>query len=60
VAINGFLEDELIEILESTNDEYTRWKVAESLDKIGTGNERAIAALVKLLETTNDVSTCLS
>jgi len=60
VAINGFLEDELIEILESTNDEYTRWKVVESLDKIGTGNERAIAALVKLLETTNDVSTCLS
>ncbi len=60
MAINGFLEDELIEILESTNDEYTRWKVVESLDKIGTGNERAIAALVKLLETTNDVSTCLS
>ncbi len=49
--------DELIKILETSNDEYTRREAAESLGEIATGSERTISALVKLLETSTDEST---
>ncbi len=40
----------LVQMLNSTQDQDTRRKVAESLGKIGTGNEMAIQALVQLLD----------
>ncbi|MBW4609486.1 MAG: HEAT repeat domain-containing protein [Hassallia sp. WJT32-NPBG1] len=44
----------LVQLLQSNNlDYHTRWQVAESLGKIGTGNENAIAALVQLLQSNN-------
>ncbi len=43
----------LVQLLQSTTvDDSTRWKAADSLGKIGTGNEIAIAALVQLLQST--------
>ena len=40
----------LIELLETTPDDYTRWQAAQSLVKIGTGNPKAIEALIKARE----------
>ncbi len=50
----------LVQLLNSTDvDGDTRRQVAESLGKIGVGNEQAIAALVQLLNSTDvDVFTC--
>ena len=45
---------ELITILEHYPNKYTCLEVADSLDKIETGNFEAIADLVRLLETTQD------
>jgi hypothetical protein len=43
----------LVQLLQSTIvDDETRRRAAESLEKIGTGNEIAIAALVQLLQST--------
>ncbi len=44
----------LVQLLQSNNlDDYTRRQVAESLGKIGIGNEKVIAALVQLLQSNN-------
>ena len=45
------------QLLSTTNDKDTRWRVAESLGEIDPGNPKAIAALIQLLSTTNDEST---
>ena len=43
-----------MQLLQSTNlDDSTRRLAASSLEKIGTGNEFAISALVQLLQSTN-------
>ncbi|MEH2160956.1 MAG: HEAT repeat domain-containing protein, partial [Nostoc sp.] len=43
----------LVKLLESTTvDDSTRWRTADSLGEIGTGNKDAIAALVQLLQST--------
>ncbi len=47
----------LVRVLESTQDEDTRWMAARSLGEIGTGNETAIQALVRVLESTQDEDT---
>ncbi|WP_273249705.1 hypothetical protein, partial [Limnospira indica] len=36
----------LVQVIETTQDEYTRRKAAESLGKIDPGNPEAIAGLV--------------
>jgi HEAT repeat protein len=46
----------LIELLETTQNDYTLRIAAESLEKICTGNPKAIDALIKVLETTQNVS----
>ncbi|MBN3898951.1 MAG: HEAT repeat domain-containing protein [Nostoc sp. NOS(2021)] len=44
----------LVQLLQSKDvDDYTRYQVADSLGKIGTGNEFAITGLVQLLQSTN-------
>ncbi|HBW30054.1 HEAT repeat domain-containing protein [Nostoc sp. PCC 7120 = FACHB-418] len=44
----------LLQLLQSKNvKNYTRWQVAESLGKIGKGNEIAITALLQLLQSNN-------
>jgi HEAT repeat protein len=45
---------ELIQIIENCQKEGTRWRAAESLGEIDPGNPKAIAALIKILETTNN------
>ncbi|WP_287275309.1 MULTISPECIES: HEAT repeat domain-containing protein [unclassified Okeania] len=45
----------LVQLLGSTCDGWIRYKVVESLEKIGRGNEKAINALVQLLGCTSDV-----
>ena len=45
----------LVQVLETTQDKFTREKAVESLGKIGTGNETAIQALARVLETPQDV-----
>ena len=47
----------LIQVLETTEDEDIRWRVANSLGKIDPGNELAIQALIRVLETTEDEDT---
>jgi len=47
----------LIQLLNETSDNYTRWKVAESLGNIAVGNEGAIARLIQLLNETSDEDT---
>ncbi|MDB9443527.1 HEAT repeat domain-containing protein [Sphaerospermopsis kisseleviana CS-549] len=47
----------LVQVIQTSQDEYTRWQAAESLGKIGHGNEQAIAALVQLIQTSQDEST---
>jgi HEAT repeat protein len=43
-----------VQLLQSNHvDDYTRRQVASSLGKIDPGNEKAIAALVQLLESYN-------
>jgi HEAT repeat protein len=37
----------LISILETTDNEDTRWSVADILGKIAVGNEKAIASLIQ-------------
>jgi len=50
----------LIQVLETTQDEDTRSSVADSLGKIAPGNELAIRALIRVLETTeNEDTRCL-
>jgi HEAT repeat protein len=46
--------NKLIDLLETTEDEYTCWSAADSLVKIDSGNEWAIAELVRILETTEN------
>ncbi|MDJ1173976.1 HEAT repeat domain-containing protein, partial [Roseofilum capinflatum] len=48
----------LVQLLEQTEDEDTRWWAAETLEKIGQGNPQAIAALVQVLEQTENEYTC--
>jgi HEAT repeat protein len=44
----------LLQLLQSKNvKNYIRWEVAQSLEKIGTGNEIAIRALLQLLQSKN-------
>ena len=47
----------LIQVLETTEDESIRWNVAHSLGEIAVGNELAIQKLIQLLGTTKDEST---
>jgi len=47
----------LIEVLETTEDEDTRWRVATRLGEIAVGNELAIRGLIRVLETTEDEDT---
>ncbi|MEY3866280.1 MAG: hypothetical protein RLZZ338_171, partial [Cyanobacteriota bacterium] len=47
----------LVQLLETTEDQHTRWQMAEHLGKIDPGNLRAIEALVKILETAEDQHT---
>ncbi|CBN54278.1 MULTISPECIES: NACHT domain-containing protein [Kamptonema] len=47
----------LVNLLAATEDEFTRGLAAESLGKIGPGNQEAIASLVNLLATAEDEST---
>jgi HEAT repeat protein/DNA polymerase III delta prime subunit len=49
--------DNLIEVLETTENEDTRREVAKSLEKIAVGNELAIRALIRVLETTENEDT---
>ncbi|MBD1901292.1 HEAT repeat domain-containing protein [Trichocoleus sp. DQ-A3] len=49
--------NKLINLLEATENEATRTRVAESLGKIDPGNEVAIAGLAQILETTEDEAT---
>ncbi|HIK12898.1 MAG TPA: HEAT repeat domain-containing protein [Oscillatoriaceae cyanobacterium M33_DOE_052] len=49
--------DELIQILETTTNEDTRWDAARSLGKIAQGDERAISALIRVLETSTNEDT---
>jgi hypothetical protein len=44
----------LVQLIQSTKDEFTRGKRYASLGKIGTGNPTAITALVQLIESTED------
>ncbi|TVU52716.1 MAG: HEAT repeat domain-containing protein, partial [Arthrospira sp. PLM2.Bin9] len=50
------VEDEeiakLLQVIENTQDEYTRSRAAESLEKIGVGNPQAIAGLVQVIQNT--------
>jgi rRNA maturation endonuclease Nob1 len=48
-AISG-----LIQLLDQTSNEFTRWSVAESLGKIAVGNDSAITRLIQLLDQTSD------
>ncbi len=41
----------LIELVETSQNTDTPWQAIESLGKIGTGNPKAIEALIKVLET---------
>ncbi|MBD1921382.1 HEAT repeat domain-containing protein [Microcoleus sp. FACHB-831] len=52
IAVN-----KLIDLLETAEDYDTRREAAESLGKIGTGNDGAIAALVRILESKEDYFT---
>ncbi|WP_193868836.1 HEAT repeat domain-containing protein, partial [Planktothrix mougeotii] len=47
----------LIHVLETTEEKYTRSEVAEMLEKIAVGNELAIQALIRILETTENEDT---
>jgi HEAT repeat protein len=47
----------LVRVLESTQDEYTLRNAAESLGKVGKGNEAAIQALVRVMESTQHKET---
>ncbi|WP_193372575.1 HEAT repeat domain-containing protein, partial [Planktothrix mougeotii] len=47
----------LIQVLETTESEDTRWTVAESLGKIDVGNKLAIRELIRVLETTENEDT---
>jgi HEAT repeat protein/DNA polymerase III delta prime subunit len=47
----------LIQVLETTENEDTRREVAKSLEKIAVGNELAIRALIRVLETTENEDT---
>ncbi|MEP0787331.1 HEAT repeat domain-containing protein [Coleofasciculus sp. FACHB-129] len=49
--------NKLINLLQTTENESTRRSAAESLGKIGTGNELAIAGLLRILETTENEDT---
>ncbi|MBD1890589.1 HEAT repeat domain-containing protein [Coleofasciculus sp. FACHB-SPT9] len=49
--------NQIVDLLETTESEDTRWMAAYSLGKIDPGNEVAISGLVRLLETTENEST---
>ncbi|MDB9456747.1 HEAT repeat domain-containing protein, partial [Dolichospermum circinale CS-541/06] len=44
----------LVELINTSQDEYTRRRAADSLGEIGVGNAEAIAALVELINTSQD------
>ncbi|MBD1934824.1 MULTISPECIES: HEAT repeat domain-containing protein [Cyanophyceae] len=50
----GIAINKLINLLETTESEDTRWKTAYSLGEIDPGNEVAIAGLLRLMETTEN------
>jgi HEAT repeat protein len=47
----------LIQVLETIEDEYTHGIVANTLEEIAVGNELVIQALIRVLETTDDKNT---
>jgi CHAT domain-containing protein/HEAT repeat protein len=49
--------DELINILETSTDEFTRWRAVARLGEIAKGDERAISELVRILETSTNEDT---
>ena len=51
--------DNLIQVLETTENEYTHGNVADSLREIDPGNHLAIQALIQVLQTTDDLYTSL-
>ncbi|MEP0751959.1 HEAT repeat domain-containing protein [Trichocoleus sp. Lan] len=53
----GIAINKLIDLLETTENEFTRGSAAESLGKIDPGNEVAIAGLLRILETTENQDT---
>ncbi|MEG4231829.1 NACHT domain-containing protein, partial [Microcoleus sp. Pol11C3] len=53
-TIRQFAITELIEIIENCQYEHTSWGAAKSLGKIDPGNPQAIAALIRILETTDN------
>jgi HEAT repeat protein len=44
----------LVQLIKTSNDEFTRWQAVASLGEIGTGNQTAITALVQLIKSTKD------
>ena len=46
----------LIKVIDSTTDEWTLWKAAASLEKIGVGNPQAIEGLIKVIDSTTNES----
>jgi len=42
----------LVRLIQSSEDEFTRWRAVASLGKIGTGNPTAITTLVQLIDST--------
>ncbi|MGK7948089.1 MAG: NACHT domain-containing protein [Xenococcaceae cyanobacterium] len=52
--IKQLLIKKLLTLLKSTEDEYTRLRLAEGLGEIAIGNSNAIAALEQMLDSTED------
>ncbi|MGL4502791.1 MAG: HEAT repeat domain-containing protein [Planktothrix sp.] len=47
----------LIQVIQNTHDEVTRWQAIASLGKIGVGNPQAIAGLVQVIQNTQSENT---
>ncbi|MBW4595037.1 MAG: HEAT repeat domain-containing protein [Brasilonema angustatum HA4187-MV1] len=48
----------LVELIEKSQDEYIRWRAADSLGEIDKGNPTAIKALVELIEKSQHEESC--
>jgi CHAT domain-containing protein len=47
----------LIQVLGTTQNDYTCWRAAELLERFGTGNPKVIEALIQVLDATHNEST---